>query len=75
MGKRKRNLNDCITLLTYIWIKWMDNREKADNDLIDVKIRKNSAIRCEKFQYFRRVLIENIDQIIVNKLKNDNIFR
>lgn len=69
MDKRKRNLNDCITLLIYIWIKWVDNREKADNNLIDVKIRKDSAIRCEKAQYFRRALIENVDQIIINKLK------
>jgi hypothetical protein len=72
MGKKKRNLSDCITLLTHIWIKWMDNREKADNNLIAIEIRKNSAIRCENAQYFRRLLIENIDQLILEQIKNEN---
>lgn len=63
---RKRTISECIGILTYVWIKWVDSHNNANNVALSVELRAASARRCETMQKVRRMLIEQIDYLVAD---------
>lgn len=66
---KKRSLNLCVELLTYVWIKWIINYEKSNDSNLNIKERRKSADRCEKIQKIRYKIIKQINDIFEDKIK------
>lgn len=68
MKSRKRNLNNCIEMLTFIWLKWLKNYLEIINESNSSEQKKIATIRCERIQKFRRELITEINSIFQEKI-------
>lgn len=66
---KKRNLNRCVQILTYLWLKWIVNYEKSNDSSLDMKQRRSCAERCEKMQRIRYKVISEIDRGIEYDIK------
>lgn len=65
-----RSLSRYIEILTYLWLKWITNHEKANNPYLSMKIRRSSAVRCEKMQRLRYRIISDINIVFDNEIKS-----
>lgn len=63
-----REISDYVNLLTYIWIKWIDNHNKSNNKNFSFKERRLSGERCEKLQRIRQRIIQLINKNFEDKL-------
>lgn len=61
MSKKPRTLEASISLLTYIWLKWIDNYDKSNNLRLSVSQRRKSTIRYEQLQALRYKIINEIN--------------
>lgn len=67
---RNRTIDTYIELLTFIWLKWVDNFQKSKNFTYNISDRRKSAERCEKLQRLRYRLITKINKDFEEKLNN-----
>lgn len=58
---KKKEISDLINLLTYIWIKWIDNHEISNDSTKSYSIRRKAGERCEKLQSLRQEIIKRIN--------------
>lgn len=65
---KSRNISDFIGILTYIWIKWIDNHNKSNNTSFSLKERRDCGERCEKLQRIRQKTIQEINKTFNSKL-------
>lgn len=68
---REREISDYVNILTYIWVKWIDNHLKSNDTLLTLKERRICGERCEKLQRIRQNAIQEINQTFDKKLKNE----
>jgi len=66
---KKRNINNYIEILTYIWLKWINNHELANDVNTSLEKRKLSGARCEKLQRIRQRIIININELFDEKIQ------
>lgn len=61
--KRQRRVPDSVSMLTYVWLKWINNHNKSNDTKLSYKKRRESGERCERLQVLRqRLIIELNDQ-------------
>jgi hypothetical protein len=65
---KKREISDYVSLLTYVWIKWIDNHVKSNDVKNDLLIRRKSGERCENLQRIRQKIIQQINKNFESKL-------
>jgi len=65
---KSRGISDFIGILTYIWIKWIDNHNKSNDTSISFKERRKSGERCEKLQRIRQKVIQEINKNFDSKI-------
>lgn len=68
---RKREISDYVNILTYIWIKWIDNHLKSNDVSLSLKERRSCGERCEKLQRIRQKTIQEINKTFDKKIKNE----
>jgi hypothetical protein len=68
-NKRKRNLDKCVSLLTLVWLKWVNNNDLTRKKSLSTDDRVRAAKRCEMLQTYRRVLISEIDAIFESTIR------
>jgi hypothetical protein len=73
MKKRNRKIQDYISILTYIWIKWINNHEVSNNVNFSDKIRRKSGERCEKLQRIRQKIIILLNLEFEKKIIKKNV--
>jgi hypothetical protein len=59
---KKKEISDLINLLTYIWIKWIDNHIVSNDTTKSYLIRRKAGERCERLQSLRQETIKRINK-------------
>jgi hypothetical protein len=70
MKKRNRTIEDYISILTYIWIKWINNHEISNDKSLSFSKRREGGERCERLQAVRQKIIILLNREFENKLLN-----
>jgi len=60
--KRKRTISDYIAILTYLWVKWIDNHNTSNNAAMSYQLRRASGERCERIQAIRQKAIKEFNR-------------
>lgn len=66
---KKRKLNNYIEILTYIWLKWIDNHTISNDINYSIKKRRYAGERCEKLQRIRQRIIVEINKNFNEKIR------
>lgn len=67
--KRKRTISDYIAILTYLWIKWIDNHNISNNATISYQLRRASGERCERIQAIRQKAVKELNKTYDKTIK------
>jgi hypothetical protein len=69
MKKREKSLDTYVEILTYVWLKCINNHETSNNVIVSAKNRRSAGERCEKLQRVRQKIIRNINDIFNEKIQ------
>ena len=65
--KNNRNFSTYVELLTFLWLRWINNHELSNNDSLSYSKRRKAGIRCENIQKIREKTIKEFN-IYLDKL-------
>lgn len=68
---KKRKISDYVNILTFIWIKWIDNHLKSNDLSLSLKERRSCGERCEKLQRIRQKTIQEINNTFNKKTEGE----
>mgnify|MGYP003131032450 FL=1 len=66
--KNKRNFSTYVEILTFLWIRWINNHELSNNVNLSFTKRKQSGIRCENIQKIRQLTIKEFNSYLDQNL-------
>lgn len=66
--KKEKNLDNYISILTFLWFKWIRNHEKSNNQNLSFRQRRECGERCERIQKMRQKIIVRINKLFEEKL-------
>jgi hypothetical protein len=59
--KNKRDFSTYVKILTYLWLKWINNHELSNDSYLSYYTRKQAGIRCENIQKIRQLAIKEFN--------------
>jgi len=67
-----QNLNNKIESLVRVWMLWLQNHIRANNENLSYKKRRLAGMRCEKILFIRMKLIKDIDMMFDKTIKEQH---